>query len=379
MAPVPVVGPAHPPRSGVRRFPRLCAWVAVVCIATAAVVAPPGPAESRLGIFSADGPGAGPMTLTVAALPLADRYDELRPLLNHRAAQLHWVTQFLPVPGNVRFHTWAFYTHVVDPVVASAVRNAANVIDGAASVDTALERLAVDTRAALRDFVATELSGHTNVVPPDSDANGAVTPWLYWAIEVATAPLYYLPVPSALIVQVPIVARFAVDVAAGIAENLSAVLHGTRTPHDALRNLAEVVQTEAVPRLIAAERAVFTPPPPPDTPSNRPPDDDSLPAPLPAPAPATKSAAALRVDDPTGPRRHPRGIRPRPSRSHPSGPPVSDRGGTQPDQTAQTVPRGVHRPPRWHRADLGAGIGGGVGTGGAPAPTPDTGPAGDPG
>ncbi|MGV0835081.1 hypothetical protein [Mycolicibacterium thermoresistibile] len=205
---------------------------------------------------------AEPVVLTVGARALANRYDELRPQLNYGAAQLHWAMQFVPVPGNVRFHAWTFYQHFVDPMAYSMVHNAAAVLDGTAPVDASLAALADDTFSALGNFVAAELSGHSNVVPPNSDAAGGLH-WAHWAIEVAVAPLYYLPAPPALIVQVPIVARFGVDVADRVATEFGAVLTGARTPAHAVRTVGEFVRDDAIPRLVRAEKEVFTPPPAP--------------------------------------------------------------------------------------------------------------------
>lgn len=245
---------------------RLSAVAAAVCLSTV-VATTQGAAWTEI-----HPPAAPPEVVHVSheAVDLAgsgqalvDRYRELRPTLNHHAALAHWAAQFTPIPGNVRFHAWTLYNHFVDPMTDSLVQNFAAVIDGATPVDRALATIADDAVKAFGDFLAAELSGHSNVVPPSGDSAGGADPWAYWVIEVAAAPLYYLPVPPAVIVQVPILARLAVDVAGTTATQLGAVVDGSSTPQQAWSAIGNYVRDEAMPRLIRTEQALFTPPPPP--------------------------------------------------------------------------------------------------------------------
>lgn len=246
---------------------RLGAVAATLCIGTAAATTPgvaradlqPSPQGSGAVGFTSE-----PVAPAAHPHPLASRYDEMRPTLNYRAALAHWGMQFIPFPGSLRFHAWTFYRHVVDPVTYSVVHNAAAVAGGNALFHEAVATVARDLLAALGDFVVAELSGHSNVAPPNADSGGGADPWVDWAIEVVTAPLYYLPAPPVLIAHVPVIARFAVDVAAHAMGNLGGVIGGSITLEQALSAIDDFLWNDAVPDFISAKRALYTLPARPD-------------------------------------------------------------------------------------------------------------------
>ncbi|MDT5326312.1 MAG: hypothetical protein QOF25_3464 [Mycobacterium sp.] len=253
-------------------------FISASAIAIAPAVTPPPPAASwhtvRL-VAEAQPLGArqeisalissGGTASTAPAGGLVDVYDAVHPWMNYGAALALWAGRFLPVPGSVLYHSSVAYTSVVDVMTSSVVHNFEDFVNGTIRLDAAMANIGDDLFAAVVDFATTELLGHSGVVPPAGTPDAGFESWVHWVITTAISPLYYLPVPNAVTIdQLSFVGQLVGTVVSSAITNFGQVANGALDLSDALTNISDTLNLEAIPQFLLNEQMLFSPPALPD-------------------------------------------------------------------------------------------------------------------
>ena len=194
-------------------------------------------------------------------------YDTLDPWVDYSASLALWAGRFLPVSGALLYHSSVAYAYLIDPMVYSIVHNLANVIDGNVSAEQAFANIAQDLAMAIVDVISAEIAGHSALLPPAQTPGGGTeqwVQWVQWGILATIAPLYYFPVPNAVTIdQLSFLGQFVGTVINSVVTQFGQVVNGTIPVDQALTNVIDTINNEAVPRFVLNEQILFTAPSPP--------------------------------------------------------------------------------------------------------------------